>query len=281
MGRRGLDAAPRSSDSWTFDQFAAAAECVATGAATRAGVYIEPTLQGLSPFIYSGGGQVFDDAQGRPRSPSPTTTPQAALETDADVLRDPQVTPTHAAAGPSRRRSSCSRGASSAMIAGFRNLVPELRDAPDLDFDVMPMPDLDGPATVGDITGLCISADTEDARHAADFLVYVLSEEAVAQVASQGYLVPANVEVATSDDFLQPGRLPANAAVFNSSVRDIVSRRCSTRGTSSRPRSRPPSSAGDRARCSTRRRWTRSPRRSTRPPRRPQAALGQSEPSPG
>ena len=53
---------------------------------------------------------------------------------------------------------------------------------------------------------MCISADTEDVAAAADFLVDVLSEEAVAEVARQGYLVPANVAVATSDDFLQPGR---------------------------------------------------------------------------
>jgi multiple sugar transport system substrate-binding protein len=68
---------------------------------------------------------------------------------------------------------------------------------------------------------MCISADTEDDAAAADFLVEVLSEEAVAAVVRQGYLVPANVAVATSDDFLQPDQLPANAAVFNASVRDI------------------------------------------------------------
>ncbi len=33
---------------------------------------------------------------------------------------------------------------------------------------------------------------------------------------------PANIEVAVSDDFLQPGRLPITAQVFNASVRNIV-----------------------------------------------------------
>ena len=36
-----------------------------------------------------------------------------------------------------------------------------------------------------------------------------------------GSLVPANLEVAASDDFLQPGRLPEHAAVFNSGVRTL------------------------------------------------------------
>ena len=50
------------------------------------------------------------------------------------------------------------------MIAGFRALVPELREVPGLDFDVMPIPSIDGAATVGDITGLCISPGPPRAR---------------------------------------------------------------------------------------------------------------------
>ena len=41
-------------------------------------------------------------------------------------------------------------------------------------------------------------------------------------MAEAGYLVPSNNEVAESDAFLQPDRLPAHAEVFNKSVRDIV-----------------------------------------------------------
>ena len=107
------------------------------------------------------------------------------------------------------------------MIAGYRSLVPRLRAAPGLNFDVMPMPSIKRTATVGDVTGLCMSADTEEVSEAADFLVSVLSDESVAQVVRQGYTVPANVKVASSDDFLQPGREPANAAVFRTSVRRI------------------------------------------------------------
>ena len=38
---------------------------------------------------------------------------------------------------------------------------------------------------------------------------------------STGYIVPANTEVAASDVFLQPGRQPEHAQVFNSAVRAI------------------------------------------------------------
>ena len=108
------------------------------------------------------------------------------------------------------------------MIAGFRNLVPQLRDAEGLDFDVLPMPVIDSRATVGDINGLCISADSEVVNDAADFIAYAVSDAAIATVAKTGYIVPANTSVAASDDFLAPQEEPANSAVFNASIRYMV-----------------------------------------------------------
>jgi multiple sugar transport system substrate-binding protein len=43
----------------------------------------------------------------------------------------------------------------------------------------------------------------------------------VQRVVNAGYLVPANQEVALSDDFLQPGRAPRHAQVFTSTVRHM------------------------------------------------------------
>ncbi len=107
------------------------------------------------------------------------------------------------------------------MIAGFRDLVPELRPTGVLDFDVMPMPVVDDAATVGDLTGICIARDTTDVAESADFLVNFISTESVSAVAAAGYLAPANTEVALSDAFLQVGRAPVHARVFNDSVRNM------------------------------------------------------------
>jgi len=46
---------------WSFEQFAAAARFATHPRRGTRGVYIEPTLEGLSPFIYSGGGSVYND----------------------------------------------------------------------------------------------------------------------------------------------------------------------------------------------------------------------------
>ncbi len=225
MERRGLDVPPldedgQREDEWSFEQFIAAADFAARPARGTRGVYIEPTLGGFSPFVYSGGGEVFDDPKQPTSLAFSSDETRSALETFLPVFRDPQLTPSAeqlAGSGALERFTEGDLG----MIAGFRNLVPVLRAAPDLQFDVMPMPRISRSLTTGEVIGMCISADTDDTGAAADFLVEVLSEEAVAAVVEQGYLVPANVAVATSEAFLQSDQLPANAEVFNASVRDI------------------------------------------------------------
>jgi multiple sugar transport system substrate-binding protein len=107
------------------------------------------------------------------------------------------------------------------MIAGFRDLVPQLRPTGVLDFDIMPMPVLDSAATVGDLTGVCIAKGSPNVSESADFLVDFISADAVSTVARSGYLAPANTKVALSDDFLQVGRAPVHSAVFNNSIKSM------------------------------------------------------------
>lgn len=225
MLRRGLDAPEPDEngviDEWSFEQFTASAEfATRPGRGTR-GVYIEPSLRGLAPFVYSGGGKVFDDDKEPTSLAFSDGDSRSALQTTLTLLRDAQLTPTPQQLARQDAQTLFEEGRLG-MIAGFRSLTPELRTVAGLDFEVMPMPEISRSGTVGEVIGMCISADTKDVAASADFLVNVLSEESVAQVVRHGYLVPANVAVATSEAFLQPGRSPANAAVFNASVRDIV-----------------------------------------------------------
>ncbi|GAA2143195.1 sugar ABC transporter substrate-binding protein [Nocardioides koreensis] len=222
MQKREISAPDPESDNphWNFDQFTAAAQFATRPRKGTRGVYIDPTLTGLAPFIYSGGGQVFDDEEDPTSLAFSSEETRSALERTLQLLRDPHVTPTQQQLAKASALTWFERGRLG-MIAGFRSLVPELRQVQGLDFDVMPMPSLDGGATVGDITGLCLSADAASSSAAADFLVHALSTEAVSRVVRSGYLVPANLEVAASDDFRQPGRLPNHSAVFSTSVRTL------------------------------------------------------------
>ena len=222
MRAHGLDAPDPEGDHsrWTFEQFAAAADFATRPRRHTRGVHVDPTVAGLAPFIYSGGGKVFDD-DSQPKSLAFSDSgSQSALERTLELLRNPHVTLTP---GQLERASGLKwfeRGRVG-MIAGYRSLVPELRHVPGLHFDVMPMPVLDSAATTGDISGLCLSKHAASTSEAADFMVNALSSESVAQVARAGYLAPANLEVAVSDDFLQPGRMPEHAAVFNNAVRSM------------------------------------------------------------
>jgi multiple sugar transport system substrate-binding protein len=205
---------------WTLAEFGAAAT-FASRRGDRRGVWIDPTLQGLAPFIYSGGGQVFDDDEAPTSLAFSDDSTREALNETLAILRNAALTPTNAQLARATPVQLFKRG-ELAMVAGFRNLVPELRDVEDLDFDVLPMPVIEDRATVGDISGLCISADSEVTGDAADFIAYAVSDAAIATVASTGYIVPANTSVAASDDFLAPDLEPANAAAYNSSIRYMV-----------------------------------------------------------
>ncbi len=226
MERRGLDvpqvvaSTGELSDRWSLAEFADAAQ-FATRRRTVDGVWIDPTLRGLAPFIYSGGGQVFDDDSDPKSLAFADDSTRSALDQTLTILRDPTLTPSADELRDATALQLFKRG-KLAMIAGFRDLVPELRAAETLSFDTISMPVIEDPATVGDIDGLCIAAGTEHVNDAADFLAYAVSDAALEIVTRTGYIVPANTEVAGSEAFLWPGREPAHATVFNSAIRGMV-----------------------------------------------------------
>jgi multiple sugar transport system substrate-binding protein len=220
MALRGLDV-PQDSRRWSWDQFVAAAKFAARPARGTKGVSIDPTLPGLSPFIYSGGGDVFDDDNDPTSLAFSHDNTVSALQTILEVFRNPKLTLTQEQLEEHSPLEWFERG-DLGMIAGTRAMVPELRKVPGLRFDVMPMPTIGSQSTVGEITALCISRAAESPATSADFLVYLTSTDAVGQVVRAGYLQPANQEVSYSDDFLQPDKPPLSASVFNESVARMV-----------------------------------------------------------
>ena len=219
MEKRGLEF-PAEREAWTFEMFTAAAQFASRPRGGANGVYIEPGVRTLAPFVSSGGGQVFDDEDAPTSLAFSDGDSVEAIERTLEVLRRPQLTLSKKQVEQRTPLQWFERG-ELGMIAGYRRLVPELRQVHGLDFDVISMPILDGLATTGDITGLCMSADAVSTPAAADLMVHLLGTPAVERVVRAGYLVPANSEVALSEEFLQPGRLPEHSSVFNNSVRAI------------------------------------------------------------
>lgn len=217
----GDESEPPTYAAWTFEEFRAAAEFASRPRRETKGIYVDPSVRGLAPFVYSGGGDVFNDDVEPTSLAFSSDETRDALTPTLELLRDPALTLTEEQLAEATPLEWFKRGRLG-MVAGFRSTVPELRNVAGLDFDVMPMPTIDDQATIGDISGLCISArPAATIPEAADFLVYVVEAEAVARVTTAGYLVPANLQVAASSDFLQPELRPANAQVFNSAIHDI------------------------------------------------------------
>jgi len=220
MTARGLPA-PAEGLGWNFEQFVAAVEFASRPRGDTRGIHVDPTVRDLAPFIYSAGGEVFDNGDQPTSLAFSEDGTRDALETVLEVLRDPRLTLSEKQLQQHSPLEWFKRG-KLGMLPGFRELVPHLRTVPGLEFDVIPMPSIDRSATIANLTGMCLSADTGNVTAAADFLVHMTSPVSVRRLVSTGHLVPANLEVALSDDFLQPGREPLHSQVFTNTVRTIV-----------------------------------------------------------
>ena len=207
---------PNPLDGWTWEMFTAAARHAARGPAS--GVYIEPTLSSLAPFVWSAGGEIADDPQDPARLTLSDGDSKEALEQLLALVRDPQVTPTSKDLAKQDAVSRFIHG-KLGMILGTRALTPRLRAADDLRFDVMPLPSLGRLRTVADMTGYCISADTQDVEAAADLVAFAAGRRGATITTSTGYVVPSNLEVANSPVFTQSALEPKSSFVFNEGLR--------------------------------------------------------------
>ncbi|KRB78015.1 hypothetical protein ASE01_07545 [Nocardioides sp. Root190] len=222
MDAEGLPTPKADHTGWNFAEFRAAAEFASRPRPNTRGVHIDPTLRGLAPFIYSGGGQVFNEDHDPTSLALGEDSSTDALRQTLELLRDPRLTLTTKQLAQRSAVDWFKRGRL-AMIAGFRGLTPELRGVEGLDFDVMPMPSLGSNQTVGDFNGICLSPGRPTRADAsANFLSYLVSDEAVGRLAETGYIQPAKLTVALTEDFMQPDLAPAHAAVFTNAVRAIV-----------------------------------------------------------
>ena len=212
---------PTAGQGWTIEQFAAAGRWAVKHQPGVAGVSLDADLTGIAPFVYSGGAALYDNATQPTSLALSSGAGIEALTRTVRALQEPHALLTPAQLERHTPEEWFMLG-KLALLEGTRRMVPDLRAAPHLNFDVMPMPSLGTSATVGNLTGMCLSQHPRDVATAADFLAYASSPEALALVSYGGYLQPANQTVALSDAFQQPDRLPRHAGVFTFSVKSMV-----------------------------------------------------------
>jgi multiple sugar transport system substrate-binding protein len=207
---------PSVENGWTWEQFAETARQVA-----RPGVdafYVDPSLETVAALVRSAGDDIADD----PRNPSTLTLsgegPREALGTVLATLRRPGLTPTPRQL---RRKDAVTRFEEGrlAMLVGTRALVPRLRAATGLAFDVFPLPNLGRYRSVTSLSGYCIASSSTEVEAAADFLAFASSPEGGRITALSGAVVPENLAVLHSPAFPQSERQPVHADVFAEAVR--------------------------------------------------------------
>jgi multiple sugar transport system substrate-binding protein len=221
LALRGKPVPNEDQTTWGLQAMQAAAKQASRAGRGTKGIYVQPSISSLAPFIFSGGGDVYNDPTTPTSLAFSESASRGALERTLELLRNPHLTLSDEQLKERTPLEWFERG-KLAMMEGFRDLVPDLRQVYGLDFDVIQMPSLGAQRTVGDITGLCIRRDTVDPVAAADFVFHAVSDQQVSRVVRAGYLVPANLSIANSEDFLQPNRLPHHAQVFNTAARSIV-----------------------------------------------------------
>jgi multiple sugar transport system substrate-binding protein len=200
---------------WTWEQFAKAVRLMSHDGVN--GVYVEPRLSTLMALVGSAGSDIVDD----PRSATSLTLSddgaRSALEEILDVLREPRHTPTPHQLARTDALTRFEQGRIGMMLT-TRAVVPELRKAPDLDFDVFPLPRLARPRTVADVTGICLASSTDHVDAAADFLAFASGEKGSSILAQTGAVVPAHLPTLNSLAFTQPGEQPESVLVFPESL---------------------------------------------------------------
>lgn len=203
---------------WDLSQLQAAAEFASNPETGTKGLYVEPTLDQLAPFILSGGGEVF--AEGEPPTSTALSSDESvdALVRMLEVFRNAQITLTPEELEQRSALEWFTSGQLGMMLAP-RSMVPELRAVEGLDFDVIFPPTLDTRATIGTAGGICMSVDSDHKEAAADAIVDLSAPEAVSTFAEAGYRVPALLEVAESEAFLQPELLPEASSVYVNNLR--------------------------------------------------------------
>lgn len=213
---QGDDEPVTARDGWTWEQFSVAARRIARGQVK--GVYLEPDLETLAPFVWSAGGDLVDDLEVPTSLTLSSSDSLGALEEVLSLVRDPEVTPSRQELKSTDAVTRFQQGRLG-MILGTRALTPKLRETANLDFDVLPIPSLGIPRTTSEITGYCISSQTEHVDAAADFIAFAVGRKGAAITSESGHIVPSNVKVAHSPAFTQPNRQPENAFLFTEGVR--------------------------------------------------------------
>lgn len=164
------------------------------------------------PYVWSAGGDLFNPDLTKPLFEEASVI--KGLQFYADWRNRYHIAPTQKEAGQATMSQLFLQEKTAMMVSG-RWSVPVFRKQAQFDWDVVPLPQ--GPAgsrTGIDASGFAMSSKTPNPKAAWQLISFLSSQKASQAYAESGLIVPARLDVALSDTFLNPAEKPAHSRVF-------------------------------------------------------------------
>lgn len=205
---------PYPAKGWDWDDLLTTALRLTDGEVR--GIGFEPGLNRFAPFVWQAGGDVADDVEDPQRVSLAEPPDVEALTFLADLQRRHGVVPSPAEFESEDAEARFADGRL-AMLIDSRRATTTLRAAPDLDFDVAPLPvhpRLRTPAVMLHSDAYCLARDSDAKEAAVRFVEFALGPRGARVLARTGRTVPSLRAVAEGPAFLDPAQEPRSARVF-------------------------------------------------------------------
>ena len=200
-----------------------AADPTAGAVSTRPAVFglgVEPSIIRLAPFVWSAGGDLFDDERRPTRFVLDRPASLGALQQFLDLRSRFRVTPSDQDREAEDDEARFANGRL-AMLLSSRRSTPTFRTIESFDWDVAPLAVLGEQAGILHSDAYCMAAASSRKDAAWSFIEYALGPDGQRVVARTGRTVPSLITVSRSPAFLDPSVRPKNARAFLDGIPSI------------------------------------------------------------
>ncbi len=208
---------PYPKGDWTWKDFVKTAQMLTKDTDGDGKIDIFGTTgYNLYSAIYEAGGKILDDSGKRCLLSSPQAI--EAMQFYTDLLFKYHVAPLPEETGDRTATELFKTGAVAMDING-RWWVPPYRQITKFEWDVAPLPRYRKKASVLLGLGHAVYANSKHKQEAYKLAAFLAKKKAMEMVGKLGIAIPALLEVAYSEVFLDPSQPPKNAKVFLDTVK--------------------------------------------------------------
>ena len=207
---------PYPSDNWTFNDFLETAKKLTLHSKNpdkkRFGVGFEDQPLFWTPFLWSNGGGVISHDLKNVLINKPQSL--EAIQFYADLRNKYHVAPTLSEAGSATMTQLFMQGKIAMQING-RWSVPRYRKDLTFKWNIIKFPSGKAGSIVdADASGWSISKDCKNPEKAWRLVRFLAGKKAISEFTKDGLIVPARIDVANSDIFLNKSQPPKNSVLF-------------------------------------------------------------------